>query len=606
MARAAPAPAPRPPPPPGPSRSGALVDYALLLAALWFAVHLSGPASVVMVATFVFHLLQGQPRAAFTGVYLSIALAVHAFRLDGLTHAKAALGEMTIVALRVALVSVVLLTLLLDRFLFPYGGRLPRPVTGGRGVDVGVLLVSSATADFMLRIFYPTKAAHAAEPLPYFLFGTATIDGISHFLRRPGFLLRWLVHTRPWCYEADPTTTPPGGPAAASAGGDGPPPRFPVIVFSHGLGGTPDVYGAVISELVSQGYVVAAVEHCDGSAAFTRMDDGFSRAYEPLTSAERASREREYRRRHGQLGERVREMCAAAELMCDIAKRPPSYAPSHKTGKAAGGGKKGAGGSSAAADAPAQQEEEEEEPLDLQLARLMLYGRLNTNVLVAMGHSFGGATALCAAEAEPRFTSAVLLDPWMFPVSAVGLYRGVARVPVLSITGEGWRVWKENEVALRIMLDPSARLPLVARSKAAASSGSGAAATAAGADDEGEASLDIVGSNGVAKDGSLSDMLCVKSSAVHPATACITLRGIEHHSFNDFSILAERLLRLTGGLGRRSAVEGVRLVARVAGAYLAHVNALQAAERRDPAAAQRAGSAPWKFSLPLELAHEAM
>ena len=38
-------------------------------------------------------------------------------------------------------------------------------------------------------------------------------------------------------------------------------PLFPVIVFSHGLGGMRTTYSGICCDLASHGYVVAAVEH---------------------------------------------------------------------------------------------------------------------------------------------------------------------------------------------------------------------------------------------------------------------------------------------------------------------------------------------------------
>lgn len=45
----------------------------------------------------------------------------------------------------------------------------------------------------------------------------------------------------------------------------------PVIVFSHGLAGFRSMYSVPCAELASQGYVVLAVEHCDGSSSAARL-----------------------------------------------------------------------------------------------------------------------------------------------------------------------------------------------------------------------------------------------------------------------------------------------------------------------------------------------
>ena len=46
------------------------------------------------------------------------------------------------------------------------------------------------------------------------------------------------------------------------------------VVFSHGLTGSRTHYQMVFQEYASNGYIVFALDHLDGSCSYTRLKDG--------------------------------------------------------------------------------------------------------------------------------------------------------------------------------------------------------------------------------------------------------------------------------------------------------------------------------------------
>jgi len=133
--------------------------------------------------------------------------------------------------------------------------------------------------------------------------------------------------------------------------------RWPVVIFSHGLCGTRTMYSAFCTELASHGFIVVAPEHTDGSACLAVTSEKTI----PYASRSESSQRK-------QLQQRVRELVACWNCL-------PS----------AGGGR--------------------------------FANSLDRSRCILAGHSFGGATVLCAAGASTfrGRSSLVLLDPWVGP-----------------------------------------------------------------------------------------------------------------------------------------------------------------------------------------------
>lgn len=90
---------------------------------------------------------------------------------------------------------------------------------------------------------------------------------------------------------------------------------MPVVIFSHGLGAMRSSYSILLTELASNGYFVAAVEHKDGSASSTQNTDGswtFNRSIKEGES--------EYDVRNDQVNQRVRECESTFHLLSKVLK----------------------------------------------------------------------------------------------------------------------------------------------------------------------------------------------------------------------------------------------------------------------------------------------
>jgi pimeloyl-ACP methyl ester carboxylesterase len=141
--------------------------------------------------------------------------------------------------------------------------------------------------------------------------------------------------------------------------------KLPLVLFSHGIGGTMNMYSSFCCELASLGMVVAAVEHQDESAATTITPDGNYIAYQHTTQ-DLLGNDGGYTWRHRQQEQRVQEIIETHTFL----------ESSEKFG-----------------------------------------ANVNFESCVVAGHSFGGATSLAAATARPDLFQCMLaVDAWLWPI----------------------------------------------------------------------------------------------------------------------------------------------------------------------------------------------
>ncbi|NXS66502.1 PAFA2 acetylhydrolase, partial [Pandion haliaetus] len=175
--------------------------------------------------------------------------------------------------------------------------------------------------------------------------------------------------------------------------------RYPLIIFSHGLGAFRTLYSSVCSEVASWGFAVAALEHRDHSASATYFCKAEAGREEWIPYQRVPQGQKEFYFRNKQVHQRAEECVRALRLFEDISSGKSVLNILHQ---------------------------------DFDLA--VLKDSVDLTKVAVMGHSFGGVTAVLALVKEPSFRCAVALDAWMFPLEN-SLYPEVPK-PVLFINTE--------------------------------------------------------------------------------------------------------------------------------------------------------------------------
>ncbi|KAA6464627.1 hypothetical protein DYQ86_01280 [Acidobacteria bacterium AB60] len=157
------------------------------------------------------------------------------------------------------------------------------------------------------------------------------------------------------------------------------PAKFPVIVLSHGLGGSGFGYTALNEYLVSRGYVVAAIEHTYTAGAVLFPDGNIVLQHQDQPPPGLSPEER-FKRMAASVTETITEGAADVRFVYDrlVALDSDSRSP--------------------------------------------LAGHLDLHHVAAMGHSAGAEFAARACQLDARFQACVDLDGGMVPVAALPDY----------------------------------------------------------------------------------------------------------------------------------------------------------------------------------------
>jgi platelet-activating factor acetylhydrolase len=270
-----------------------------------------------------------------------------------------------------------------------------RPLVGDYAVGAIQTRIPGSVA---CQIHYPAtpNAKKDNTSTPY--FRPEAVAGLADYSRMPADLMSFLSHRRHPCRIN----------AAAI-----PNQSFPLVIFSHGLGGSMELYTQLCQQISSCGYVVAALEHQDGSACYAEQEaskDNDDRATPLLYTRpddSPYSRHKVTDFRKAFLQQRVEETTQVVDYMRSAS-------------------------TNTNVDAHTQS---------------VLQAADTTQGISLVGHSFGGATMVLAAQeylsqhkkyGHMQPSSVSLLDCWAFALPDTVLQQGIPSIPTLSILSEAW------------------------------------------------------------------------------------------------------------------------------------------------------------------------
>jgi platelet-activating factor acetylhydrolase len=270
------------------------------------------------------------------------------------------------------------------------------PPAGPNAVGAVQCRIGEAAA----QVFYPAEESAAQKDPTRRYLREGVVDGLTEWLqkfpREIFFLLEAAEHP---CGEAG---APPKRPSR-----DDDQRKLPLIIFSHGLGGTMEFYSQFCLDLASFGFVVVALEHEDGTASFAMDANGRVIHYKRTPTNVNYNREEVVNYRRPQVEQRAREVEAAIQFI----------------------------------------QERSDRSMD------EVYDIADTSGVHLVGHSFGACSTVRVSQLD-RLRSTIrgvlLLDLWAYPISEAQVREGIP-APSLSILSEQFQKGQEKQITEELM-----------------------------------------------------------------------------------------------------------------------------------------------------------
>lgn len=235
--------------------------------------------------------------------------------------------------------------------------------------------------NIIVQLWYPSEVLSPAGRVPYMDHISHRVEAIGQRVGLPAFMLSHLNLTETNAYKNIP-------PANGS---------FPLIIFSHGLGGMRTQNTVLMEELSSHGYIVAAMDHSfdANTTVFPNLrSDGKLKVADYRSAIPEGTADSAWLKiRNRQLDTRIGDILFTLK--------------------------------------------------QFETKKTLLQHNIDFTKIGVAGHSFGGTTAVLTAMRDDRIKAVVALDGWFVPFALLDSHTKL-NVPFLYIGQEKWSSWNEK------------------------------------------------------------------------------------------------------------------------------------------------------------------